>query len=523
MKNLNLSTLFLLLCMVISNKSSNAQNTLDSSGPGDYVNLGNHYNFNAGTSFSIEAWVKVGHSTDFSTIAAKHETVAGWRFEITNATQGGVVALHLQGKNPSSTIIVKGQTDVRDDQWHHVAVSYNGSKSSNGVHIYVDGNHDTDNMMPMVFDNASSMLNNEDVFVGARNLAAGTPTARLQGQIDEIRIWSGVRSGFNFNEYKDEELSCLPQENLIGYYQFNEGVADGNNQNVTNLPDLSGNQIDGTLVGFGLNGVGSNWSGGQPLGGSGIANCDCISTNYCIANGLNDNVLYINSVSTVKYDNLNTGSSGGYGDYRGDEIELVAGSTDVLKVTRGVNGGMVGIAAWVDWNQDGVFDNQTERIMGIANSSNAVALKVFDVPNTALAGHTRMRIISGLVLDITGIPNACNNIAEGEVEDYCVNVRHVVGSGTGGVKAPPSAQPYPNPILVGSRLTTSTTSLINIAVLVNPTTGQSIPLTILSSQTSATGGVSTQLLIPTSLSMGLYNLVLFTQDGTNYSDNIRIR
>ena len=523
MKNLNLSTLFLILFIVISNRNSNAQNTLDCTGPDDYVNLGDNYNFQSNQAFSMEAWVKVGPSTEFNTIMAKFD-MKGWKFEVTNNAQGGTVALRLIGGDPVDVISRKGQTNIRDHQWHHVAVSYNGSQSSNGIRIYIDGNEETDNAASTNLAGNGSIANNSDAFIGATNLVANGTLNPYTGVLDELRIWSGVRSGFNFNQFKDEELSCLPQENLIGYYQFNEGVADGNNQNVTTLPDLSGNQIDGTLEGFGLNGVGSNWAGGQPLGGPGIANCDCISTNYCVANGLDDNTLYINSVSTVQYDNLNTGPSGGYGDYRGEEIELVAGSVDVLKVTRGVNGGIVGIAAWVDWNQDGVFDDQTERIMGIANSSNAVALKVFNVPNTALAGHTRMRIVSGLAMGITGLPNSCGNIAEGEVEDYCVHVRHVAGGGTGGgVQAPPSAQPFPNPILIGSRLTTTTTSPITIAVLVNPTTGQSTPLTVLSSQTSATGGVSSQLLIPTSLSMGLYNLVLFTQDGTNYSDNIRIR
>ncbi len=58
-------------------------------------------------------------------------------------------------------------------------------------------------------------------------------------------------------------MNCeLPtgQTDLIGYYQFNEGIAGGNNVGTTGLPDQSPNSHDGTLLNFALTpGITSNW------------------------------------------------------------------------------------------------------------------------------------------------------------------------------------------------------------------------------------------------------------------------
>lgn len=521
----NLKNVLTLVFLILVTYQINAQNVLNFKGHKNYVNLGNEYNFDADDAFTIEAWIRLDDQGNTSkTIMSKEDGSKGWRFLVTNNTQGGVLSFKLQNQSVGEVLFTKGLTNVRDDQWHHIAVSYNGSRSSNGVQLYVDGMPEIANLPATTIGNGASIANNSPACIGA--IKSNIPINYFTGRIDELRIWTGVRSQALLNQYKDNELFCLPQENLLGYYTFNQGIAEGNNMGETNLIDHSGNNHNGTLMGFILDGFNSNWVGGQPVGLALTTDCDCVARDYCLAFGYNDDNVYINSVSTVKFDNLNTGPSGGYGDYRGKVVDFVAGGNDVLKVTRVLNNASVVTAAWVDWNQNGNFE-VNERIMDNILTNNAVALSLFTVPNTALAGYTRMRVITDKNAALMNNPfiDPCDKLTEGEVEDYCVFVRRVTGGGAGtigGINGV-SAIPAPNPVYSGGRITTTTTSPIINAILVNPTTGQQQLPSVLSSQISATGSTTTQLGLPRNISAGLYNLVLLTQDGTSYSDNIRVR
>jgi len=57
----------------------------------------------------------------------------------------------------------------------------------------------------------------------------------------------------------------LPQTGLVRYYNFNQGTGGGNNTGVTTLTDNTGNSSGGTLAGFTLTGIASNWIGNVPF------------------------------------------------------------------------------------------------------------------------------------------------------------------------------------------------------------------------------------------------------------------
>ena len=50
------------------------------------------------------------------------------------------------------------------------------------------------------------------------------------------------------------------QTGLVAYYKFNQGFGGGNNTGLTALTDSSGNNYNGALNNFALNGGTSNWS-----------------------------------------------------------------------------------------------------------------------------------------------------------------------------------------------------------------------------------------------------------------------
>jgi len=109
-----------------------------------------------------------------------------------------------------------------------------------------------------------------------------------------------------------------------------------------------------------------------------------------------------------------------------------------------------GHSVWIDYNQDGVFD-ETERVWGTTEGTNlfahgAVAQGSFTIPTSALNGNTRMRIASRTYY--TG-SNPCSLEFDanngGEFEDYTVNI---VGN-TLSLNTPNELSEisiYPNPI-----------------------------------------------------------------------------
>jgi len=50
------------------------------------------------------------------------------------------------------------------------------------------------------------------------------------------------------------------ESGLVAYYSFNQGVSNQENSTVNNLDDLSSVGAEGTLVGFDLDGLVSNWT-----------------------------------------------------------------------------------------------------------------------------------------------------------------------------------------------------------------------------------------------------------------------
>ncbi|MEQ9021997.1 MAG: LamG-like jellyroll fold domain-containing protein, partial [Pseudomonadales bacterium] len=102
----------------------------------------------------------------------------------------------------------------------------------------------------------SAVAGSEDIVIGARNASA--PTQFFDGTIDEVRFWNTPRTQQQI--HNDAYLDVSSDPDLIAYYDFNQGVANGDNSSYTILPDLTGNGNDGLLQGpFTLNFATSNW------------------------------------------------------------------------------------------------------------------------------------------------------------------------------------------------------------------------------------------------------------------------
>lgn len=110
----------------------------------------------------------------------------------------------------------------------------------------------------------------------------------------------------------------------------------------------------------------------------------------------------------------------------GTPANVVIGSTYPLslsQITSGVNFYGAWFNVFIDWNQDGAYDNVTERVYTSAAATSLTSptqTANILVPFSALAGTTTMRVVLNESGNATS--PACGTFTYGETEDYTVNV-----------------------------------------------------------------------------------------------------
>jgi len=125
------------------------------------------------------------------------------------------------------------------------------------------------------------------------------------------------------------------------------------------------------------------------------------------------------SGGTTNIVNLNTGkTTGGYANYTATHQHSTTQGTNVsYTITAGDDN--VYFAIWVDLNQDGIFDNASERLYvttgGIREASSSGT-----IPTTGLNGTYRIRVMGAF--DESDIDDPCTSNFYGEVEDYTLVV-----------------------------------------------------------------------------------------------------
>ncbi len=155
-----------------------------------------------------------------------------------------------------------------------------------------------------------------------------------------------------------------------------------------------------------------------------------IRADYCVALATNPNSCnwnyFISAVNTSGASgNLNNTSNcnGNPNNYIKTNQTLTIKPTETITMTLGNYTSWITYAAWIDYNQDGVFDNLTEMILQGDQYNQGMVSGSFTVPCSALPGVTRMRIRGGDYYNTFNfISDACSDIGLGETEDYNVIV-----------------------------------------------------------------------------------------------------
>ncbi len=150
----------------------------------------------------------------------------------------------------------------------------------------------------------------------------------------------------------------------------------------------------------------------------------CRDLTYCPldVNAVGDE--WIESVLLNTIENI-SGYDDGYGDHTGNSTQLKQGNSYDIDITPGFAGDATAeyFFGWIDFNQDGIFTNEDERVF---DSDSAVEGSVYKgrivIPDNARTGITRMRLLM-LFEPLDDTVSACNTVIDlGEAEDYCVEI-----------------------------------------------------------------------------------------------------
>lgn len=144
--------------------------------------------------------------------------------------------------------------------------------------------------------------------------------------------------------------------------------------------------------------------------------CYCEPT-YTTGTGFGD---YLENVTLGAINNTTgAGPAPYYTYFAGMSTDLDLEGTYTLYATVGTYS-FNDVAAWIDYNHDGVFDEVTEKLGQVDNLAPETTGEItFTVPATAMTGTTRLRVREA---DQAATIEACETLTFGETEDYDVNI-----------------------------------------------------------------------------------------------------
>ncbi len=147
----------------------------------------------------------------------------------------------------------------------------------------------------------------------------------------------------------------------------------------------------------------------------GCGNCEDLP--YCEVEGDTESE-FIEKVVVAGVEN-SSGDNNGYAQFFALPIVMDPAGTYDIELTPGYPGFAYSenFYVWIDYNQDGDFEDADEAVLVYENTNTKVD-SFFTIPANALSGNTRMRITIYFFDD----PEVCASPKEGETEDYCITI-----------------------------------------------------------------------------------------------------
>ena len=143
---------------------------------------------------------------------------------------------------------------------------------------------------------------------------------------------------------------------------------------------------------------------------------------YCPLSGGNTSIVYLDRFELGGIDNT-SGDNNGYFDYTNLTTNLLTNSSyTIIGIPIKPFEYWTGLIVWIDYNQDGDFEDVGEKVIDINSNPDLSHSGSFTVPLAALVGPTRMRVV---LWEHNNFPtSSCGTFPQGnaEVEDYTVNI-----------------------------------------------------------------------------------------------------
>jgi len=145
---------------------------------GSFIDAGDVGNFNYTDKFSLTAWVNA--KSENGTILSR----------MTPVEQGDGYYVHLQDGHIQVNLVKRWLDDSTRvetvdrlplNKWHHVAVTYDGSRLASGIHVFLDG-------APLELNIKLDRIN--QTFATKEPLRIGGGQSNFAGVIDEVQVYS---------------------------------------------------------------------------------------------------------------------------------------------------------------------------------------------------------------------------------------------------------------------------------------------------------------------------------------------
>ena len=201
------------------------KNCLDFDGNNDYVDCGD-INL-SGSTITMDCWI---NADNFNNPGEGCINLIG-----TEGNGSAFMRLGDGGNNMNKVqfvLEIGGQkklwanTGLLANTWYHITAVYN---AATGMSIYINGMLDANNTQ------TGNFSSNDNFLIGSNT----NGNRAFDGKIDEVRIWSDVRTEAEIREYMCKSLTGN-ESGLVAYYNFD-------NTSGTVLQDFSGNGYNGAL------------------------------------------------------------------------------------------------------------------------------------------------------------------------------------------------------------------------------------------------------------------------------------
>ena len=284
-----------MVALIAINNQANAQliqNAMDFDGIDDYITVPNASSYVANGNMSISFWV---YPTNPAPNYPNFDGFAGFRnnttadFYILHLSTTTVEARFRNSAGANFDIIYAG---LVPNAWNHFAMTISGTEFSlyhNGVSVNT------------ITATGSFSSTTESLSIGYTPF--NSPDFRLDGKLDDVALWSKSLSGSEVAALFNQCNMDLTASGLQLCYEFDQGVAGGNNSSITSALDSKGN-TNGTMNGFGLNGTSSNFVA-NPRNGIATQNINTCGINTYTSPSGN----YVWTASGTYLDTINNGSA----------------------------------------------------------------------------------------------------------------------------------------------------------------------------------------------------------------------